>query len=146
MQFAAALELVAQRARGAPLCALQTGAHPVLEGAVAALGAAAGVQLVAQAASLRRKVPALAFIRQQRAQLGAAGVLEPALRAALSRAGALQLEAGSRTVAIELGLTTLTLTLTLTPQPSRLDVALVEPARARPILLADAVVAVPAQG
>jgi len=103
VQFAAALDLVAQRARGAPLCALQTGAHPVLDGAVAALGAAAGVQLVAQAASLRRKVPALAFIRQQRAQLGAAGVLEPALRAALSRAGALQLEAGSRKVALELG-------------------------------------------
>ena len=103
MQFAAALTLVAQRARGAPLCSLQTGAHPVLDGAVAALGAAAGVQLVARAASLRRKAPALAFIRQQRAELGAAGVLGPALRAALSRPGALQLEAGSRKVALELG-------------------------------------------
>ena len=103
VQFAAALDLVAQRARGAPLCALQTGPHPVLDGAVTALGATAGVQLVAQAASLRRKVPALAFIRQQRAALAAAGVLAPALRAALSRPGALQVEAGSRKVTLELG-------------------------------------------
>ena len=103
VQFAAALDLVARRARGAPLCALQTGPHPVLDGAVAALGATAGVQLVAQAASLRRKVPALAFIREQRAALAAAGVLAPALRAALSRPGALQVEAGSKKVTLELG-------------------------------------------
>ena len=94
VQFAAALDLVAQRARGAPLCALQTGPHPVLDGAVAALGAMAGVQLVAQAASLHREAPALAFIRQQRAALAAAGALAPALRAALSRPGALQVTAG----------------------------------------------------
>ena len=94
VQFAAALDLVAQRARGAPLCALQTGPHPVLDGAVAALGAMAGVQLVAQAASLRRGAPALAFIRQQRGGLAAAGALAPALRAALSRPGALQVTAG----------------------------------------------------
>ena len=94
VQFAAALDLVAQRARGAPLCALQTGPHAVLDGAVAALGATVGVKLLAQAASLCRNAPALAFIRQQRAALATASALAPALRAALSRPGALQAAVG----------------------------------------------------
>lgn len=87
---------------GAPLYVVQTGPHPVLDGAVAAFKKMPGVQVVAQCASLRRGAPAAAYLKEQRGALVASGVLQGALRAALATPGALELDVGSRRVTLQL--------------------------------------------
>ena len=102
VQFAAAMALVAERAAGAPLVAIQLGPHPVLDGAVAALAALPGANVVGQASSLKRNTPALPYVRSQRGRLAECGALEAALRAALSKPRALRLTLGSREIDVEI--------------------------------------------
>lgn len=110
VQFEGALELLVALAAKRPdeaLYVIQCAPHPVLDAPIrsltARLEASAGKVLVAQAASMKRGTWAASFVREQRARLGAAALLEDRLLHALRAAGALRLNssAGDRSIEID---------------------------------------------
>ena len=77
-----------------PAYVIEMGSHPVLIGALENLKAG-GVKVAAHAASMQRGVPAVAFLRTQRALLASAGLLKEPLAQAL-KAAKIELDLGKQ--------------------------------------------------